>query len=103
MCGYNPALAEAARAVSAGQEVTIDYGRWPNDVYLLFYGFVPAFNEWDSVVLFDTLQDLVAFAVSFEASSPTHSALQLLRITPSLLKRGVLVGWGTVLLRGTNI
>lgn len=63
------ALAEMERGVSAGQEVTIDYGRWPNDVYLLFYGFIPAYNMWDSVVLFDKLQDLVAFAVNAEASS----------------------------------
>ncbi|KAA6419268.1 MAG: hypothetical protein FRX49_10792 [Trebouxia sp. A1-2] len=41
-----------------GEEVTISYGDWPNDVFLLFFGFLPEGNQHDSVVLFDTLQDL---------------------------------------------
>jgi len=39
--------------------VTISYGDWPNDVFLLFFGFLPEGNQHDSVVLFDALQDLV--------------------------------------------
>ncbi len=38
--------------------MTISYGDWPNDVFLLFFGFLPEGNQHDSVVLFDTLQDL---------------------------------------------
>ncbi|DBB02689.1 TPA: hypothetical protein ACH3X3_011645 [Trebouxia sp. C0006] len=41
-----------------GEEVTISYGDWPNDVFLLFFGFLPEGNQHDSVVLFDTVQDL---------------------------------------------
>ncbi|DBA72040.1 TPA: hypothetical protein ACH3X2_010775 [Trebouxia sp. C0005] len=44
--------------VRNGEEVTISYGDWPNDVFLLFFGFLPEGNQHDSVVLFDTLQDL---------------------------------------------
>lgn len=38
--------------------MTISYGDWPNDVFLLFFGFLPEGNQHDSVVLFDTVQDL---------------------------------------------
>lgn len=41
------------------QEVTISYGDWPNDVFLLFFGFVPDHNQHDAVVLFHSLEDLV--------------------------------------------
>lgn len=41
------------------EEVTISYGDWPNDVFLLFFGFVPDNNQHDAVVLFHTLEDLV--------------------------------------------
>ncbi|DBA83723.1 TPA: hypothetical protein ACH3X1_006258 [Trebouxia sp. C0004] len=44
--------------VRNGEEVTISYGDWPNDVFLLFFGFLPEGNQHASVVLFDTLQDL---------------------------------------------
>ena len=44
----------------AGQEVTISYGAWPNDVFLLFFGFLPDQNEHDAVVLFHGLPDLIA-------------------------------------------
>ena len=38
-----------ARATcSAGQEVSISYGSWPTDVFLLFFGFVPADNPHDA-------------------------------------------------------
>ena len=40
--------------------MTISYGPWPNDVFYLFFGFVPH-NPWDVVVLFRQLQDMVAF------------------------------------------
>ena len=41
------------------EEVTISYGNWPNDVFLLFFGFVPDNNQHDAVVLFHSLEDLV--------------------------------------------
>ena len=53
-------LKHKGSACRAGQEVTISYGSWPNDVFLLFFGFMPEGNEHDAVVLFHTLPDLVA-------------------------------------------
>ena len=43
-----------------GEEVTISYGNWPNDVFLLFFGFVPDSNQHDAVVLFPSLHELVS-------------------------------------------
>uniref|UniRef100_A0A061S8G6 Rubisco LSMT substrate-binding domain-containing protein n=1 Tax=Tetraselmis sp. GSL018 TaxID=582737 RepID=A0A061S8G6_9CHLO len=48
----------SARAPRAGQEVTISYGSWPNDFFYLLFGFVPAGNPFDTVVLFDGPRDL---------------------------------------------
>ena len=42
-----------------GEEVTISYGDWPNDVFLLFFGFLPDNNRHDAIVLFHGLRDLV--------------------------------------------
>lgn len=42
------------------EEVTISYGNWPNDVFLLFFGFLPDNNQHDAVVLFHTLEELVS-------------------------------------------
>ena len=39
--------------------MSISYGDWPNDVFLLFFGFLPDNNQHNSVVLFHTLHDLV--------------------------------------------
>ena len=39
--------------------MTISYGNWPNDVFLLFFGFLPDNNQHDAVVLFHSLDDLV--------------------------------------------
>ncbi|KAK9901334.1 hypothetical protein WJX75_007184 [Coccomyxa subellipsoidea] len=47
--------------IRAGDEVTISYGPWPNDVYYLFFGFVPRDNPFDVSVLFGDLQQMVAF------------------------------------------
>lgn len=42
-----------------GEEVTISYGNWPNDVFLLFFGFLPDNNQHDAIVLCHGLADLV--------------------------------------------
>ena len=34
-------LVAGEEGIAAGQEVTISYGSWPSDVFLLFFGFVP--------------------------------------------------------------
>ena len=47
-----------------GEEVTISYGAFPNDVFLLFFGFVPAPNPHDAVPLFADLRDLVTAAAT---------------------------------------
>ena len=44
---------------SAGEEVTISYGPWPNEVLLQQWGFVPEFNPYDAVALFDDFEDLL--------------------------------------------
>ena len=44
-----------------GEEVTISYGSWPNDVFLLFFGYVDAGNPNDAVCLFTDLLDLTTF------------------------------------------
>lgn len=46
-----------------GQEVTINYGPWPSDVWALFYGFVPTPNPHDRVMLFADISHLADFAV----------------------------------------
>ena len=69
----------------AGEEVTISYGAWPNDVFLLFFGFLPEQNEHDAVVLFHSLPDLIAcynrmlqqsLMPGAEASQLQHSSAQ---------------------------
>lgn len=49
--------------VAAGQEVTISYGSWPNDVFLLFFGFVPppGSNPNDAVCLFADVAEVLSF------------------------------------------
>ncbi len=39
--------------------MTISYGPWPNDVLLQQWGFVPEFNPYDAVALFDNFEDLL--------------------------------------------
>ena len=41
-------LVAGEEGVAAGAEVSISYGSWPSDVFLLFFGFAPAFNPHDS-------------------------------------------------------
>ena len=43
--------------------MTISYGPWPNDAFLLFFGFVPDSNPHDTAVLFEDLADLVGHAL----------------------------------------
>lgn len=45
----------------AGQEVTISYGNWPNDLFFLLFGFVPEPNPNDSVVMFSTASHAAKF------------------------------------------
>ena len=41
-------LVAGEAGVAAGEEVTISYGSWPSDVFLLFFGFAPDYNPNDS-------------------------------------------------------
>jgi len=54
-------LVAGEQGIQKGEEVTISYGKWPNDVFLLFFGFIPKENENDSVVLFQNLDEIVEF------------------------------------------
>mmetsp|Transcript_14698 Transcript_14698/g.28262 ORF Transcript_14698/g.28262 Transcript_14698/m.28262 type:complete len:476 (+) Transcript_14698:156-1583(+) len=52
-------LRAGEEGITAGTEITISYGSWPNDVFFLLFGFCPDHNENDSVVLFRDLAHLV--------------------------------------------
>jgi hypothetical protein len=54
-------LVAGEQGIQQGEEVTISYGKWPNDVFLLFFGFIPKDNENDSVVLFHNLDEIAEF------------------------------------------
>ena len=46
--------------IPAGHEVTISYGsQWPNEAFLLLFGFAPDGNPADGVILFPSFSDLV--------------------------------------------
>jgi hypothetical protein len=67
--------------INKGEEVTISYGDWPNDVLLLFFGWVPELKEnpHDSVVLFSDLRELamyVLLAPGNGSSSSSSSRMQ---------------------------
>lgn len=63
-------LVAGEEGITAGDEVTISYGSWPNDVFLLFFGFIPRGNPNDSVVLFGDLGEVADF-VAEEAARTT--------------------------------
>ena len=68
------------RAVScrAGEEVTISYGRWSNEVFFMFFGFVPEDNPWDSVAIFRDLSEMIAYHDRIEVSHrPSYNARTL--------------------------
>lgn len=44
-------LVAGEEGIAEGQEVTISYGSWPSDVFLLFFGFAPHDNPHDSGAL----------------------------------------------------
>lgn len=51
----------------AGEEVTISYGGWPNEVFYLFWGFVPKDNPFDRAVLYSNLQQMIDHLESLQA------------------------------------
>jgi len=57
------ALIAGEDGIRAGEEILISYGNWPNDVFLLFFGFVPPHNPHDAVVLFNSAEELVEWVV----------------------------------------
>lgn len=62
--------------IREGEEVTISYGDWPNDVFLLFFGFLPQANEHDSVVLFHSLHTMVHCYLSLQQQQQQQQGLQ---------------------------
>mmetsp|Transcript_10299 Transcript_10299/g.29398 ORF Transcript_10299/g.29398 Transcript_10299/m.29398 type:complete len:493 (+) Transcript_10299:214-1692(+) len=62
-------LVAGDHSIGLSEEVTISYGGWPNDLFYLLFGFVPAENPHDSVVLFRTVADAVQFVNELSASS----------------------------------
>ena len=45
----------------SGEEVTIQYGAFPDEVYCLEYGFLPEHNPHNDVELFSSCGDLLGF------------------------------------------
>ena len=60
--------------VEEGAEVLISYGDWPNDPFFLYFGFVPAGNRHDAVVLFDTVDALASCAVRLGLIEPGEAS-----------------------------
>jgi hypothetical protein len=60
-------LVAGPEGLAAGEEVTISYGAWPNDVLLLFFGFVEEGNPHDTVELFADLEELADFCCALAA------------------------------------
>ena len=47
--------------VEAGEEILISYGSFPNDVWLMYFGFIPrGTNVNDTFVIFENVDELVA-------------------------------------------
>ena len=46
----------------SGEEVTINYGGHPNEVFYLFYGFLPDQNPSDITVLFGSYEEVAPYA-----------------------------------------
>ena len=47
--------------IDCGDEVLISYGAFPNDPFLMYFGFVPDDNPNDTVILFDDVDELFEF------------------------------------------
>ena len=47
----------AIRGIAEGEELLLSYGERSNDHFFLYYGFVPAKNPHDEVVLFGNLEE----------------------------------------------
>eukprot|EP01025_Chloroclados_australasicus_P057908 TRINITY_DN7243_c0_g1_i8.p2 TRINITY_DN7243_c0_g1~~TRINITY_DN7243_c0_g1_i8.p2 ORF type:complete len:190 (-),score=27.40 TRINITY_DN7243_c0_g1_i8:166-735(-) len=70
------------QTISSGDEVSICYGQWPNDVFLLFFGFVPEENPHDSYVIFETFEELVEFILFVSTEGVFDSSVH----TPKLIQ-----------------
>jgi hypothetical protein len=55
--------------------VTISYGRWPSDVFLLFFGWVDAGNPHDASVLLPDVLGLTAFDQRMQAAAADPPSL----------------------------
>lgn len=67
------ALIAGEDGIRAGEEVLISYGNWPNDVFLLFFGFVPPHNPHDAVVLFNSAEELVEWVVQKRCNNKNNA------------------------------
>jgi hypothetical protein len=46
--------------IEAGQQISISYGAWPAEPFLLLFGFVPQPNPYDSIIVHSNLQHMAA-------------------------------------------
>jgi hypothetical protein len=60
-------LLSGPRPLTLGSEVTISYGSWTNEVFLLLFGFIPSPNSNDVVILFPCLLDLACCMLHFSS------------------------------------
>jgi hypothetical protein len=74
--------------VEEGEEVLISYGDWPNDPFFLYFGFVPAGNRHDAVVLFDTVDALASCAVRLGLIEPREASATGIRKASDAVARG---------------
>ena len=47
--------------IKKGETITISYGNWPNEVFLLYFGWVPEHNPHDNVVIWTDLEDVCIY------------------------------------------
>eukprot|EP00667_Euglena_gracilis_P006316 EG_transcript_6372 len=85
--GEPPALEMRAEeaGLEKGQEVTISYGKWPNEVFYLFFGFVPRDNPHDDVVLFGDAQELAVACDEVLQESPGPATARSVPVTAAAI------------------
>jgi hypothetical protein len=69
--------------IKSGEEICISYGSWPNDVLLLFFGWVDDDNPHDAVALFTDVLELDSFHARLVDVNP-DSTQSLRRLEDSL-------------------
>lgn len=59
--------------------MTISYGRWSNEVFFLFFGFVPGDSPWDSVTIFRDLPEMISFHDELQVRCSEEHGIRLMK------------------------